>query len=60
MIKIVNLIQQLDVSYYHNQMFMNEQTAIINHLCQENLIVLIEIIILNNDINIANVNTVIH
>ena len=58
--KIINLIWQLDMFYYHNQMFMNEQTAIISCLCQENLTVLIEITILNNDINITNVDTVIH
>ncbi len=56
----INLVQQLNVSYYHSQMSMNEQTAIISCLCQENLTVLIETTILSNNIDIVNVNTVIH
>jgi len=60
MTETVNLIQQLDVFYYYSQMFINEQIIIISCLCQENLIILIEITILSNNIDIANVNTVIH
>ena len=60
MIETVNLAQQLDVSYYHNQMLMNEQTAIISCLCQKNLTALIKITILSNNIDIANVDIVIH
>ena len=56
----VNLIWQLDVSYYHSQMFINEQTVIINCLCQENLTILIEITTLSNDIDITNIDIVIH
>ena len=60
MIETVNLVWQLDVSYYHSQMSMNEQTVIISHLCQENLTVLIETTTLSNDINIVNIDTVIY
>ena len=60
MTETVNLVQQLDVFYYHNQMFINEWAMIINHLHQENLIILIEITTLSNDIDIVNVNTVIY
>ena len=59
-IKTVNLVWQLDVFYYHSQMSINEQTVIISCLYQKDLTVLIEIIILSNDINIVNVDTIIH
>ena len=60
MTETVNLVQQLDVSHYHSQMSINEQTAIISHLCQENLTILIKTIILSNDINIVNIDTIIY
>ena len=54
------LIKKLDALCYHDKLLITEQTDIIHCLCQEFLLILMRTSEMSNNIDLSDVNMIVH